>query len=148
MTDLPHIIAYTDGGCSPNPGPGGWGVVLQVRDQQRTFNGGHPDTTNNRMEMTAAIEALRRLKRACKVTLYTDSQYVQRGITEWISGWKRRGWKTAARKPVKNRDLWMTLDDLCQKHEVEWRWVKAHDGNEGNELADRLVVEGRAKFLA
>lgn len=130
---------YTDGACRGNPGPGGWGAVLRYRDNSRTLSGYHPDTTNNRMELTAVIEGLRALKRPCEVELITDSKYVMQGINEWIDQWKSNGWKTAAKKPVKNIDLWQQLDLETQRHAIEWRWVKGHAGIEGNELADQLA---------
>jgi len=134
----PEVIIYTDGACKGNPGPGGWGVLLISGDQRRELSGGERDTTNNRMELTAAIEALRALKRRCRVRLFTDSNYVKQGIETWIHGWKRNGWKTADRKPVKNADLWQTLDALAAAQDVEWRWVKGHAGDPGNERADEL----------
>jgi ribonuclease HI len=130
---------YTDGACRGNPGPGGWGVVLRYRDQSRLLKGYDPETTNNRMELTAVIEGLRALKRACSVELTTDSRYVMQGINEWIDQWKRNGWKTAAKKPVKNVDLWQQLDREAGRHEIRWQWVKGHTGHEGNELADQLA---------
>ena len=130
---------YTDGACRGNPGPGGWGVVLRYRDQSRSLNGYAAETTNNRMELTAVIEGLRALNRTCEVDLVTDSKYVMQGINEWIEQWKRNGWKTAAKKPVKNVDLWQQLDDEAGRHAINWQWVKGHAGNEGNELADRLA---------
>ena len=133
---------YTDGACRGNPGPGGWGAVLMYGDQTKEIFGGELETTNNRMELMAAIEALSSLKRACDLTLYTDSQYVRKGITEWIINWKKRNWKTAAKKPVKNSDLWRALDEQVQRHNIEWVWVKGHAGNSGNELADALANRG------
>lgn len=133
---------YTDGACRGNPGPGGWGVLLRSGDREREICGGDPATTNNRMELTAAIRGLAALKRRCRVLVYTDSEYVRRGIEEWLANWKRRGWKTAAKKPVKNEDLWRELDELAARHEVDWRWVKGHAGNEGNERADALANLG------
>ncbi|MGD8380318.1 MAG: ribonuclease HI [Gammaproteobacteria bacterium] len=134
-----HVEIYTDGACRGNPGPGGWGVVLRYNGSEKTLKGGEEATTNNRMELTAAIRALQALKRSCHVVLYTDSQYLRKGITEWMANWKRRGWRTADRKPVKNVELWQTLDELAGRHRVEWHWVKAHNGNPGNELADSLA---------
>ena len=133
------VVIHTDGACRGNPGPGGWGAVLEARDQSKTLNGFEAETTNNRMELTAVIEGLRALNRPCRVELVTDSRYVMEGITQWLDNWKRNGWKTAARKPVKNVDLWRRLDDEVQRHEVDWRWVKGHSGNAGNELADQLA---------
>jgi ribonuclease HI len=136
------IVAYTDGACRGNPGPGGWGVVLQCNGREKELCGGEPATTNNRMEMTAAIRALEALTEPCRVDLYTDSVYVRSGITEWLPNWQRRGWRTAGRKPVKNQDLWQHLSELAAKHEVKWHWVKGHAGTRGNELADRLANKG------
>ena len=137
---MPEIVEiYTDGACSGNPGPGGWGAVLLYGDHERELSGGAAETTNNRMELMAAIEALQALKRPCQARLHTDSTYVKDGITDWINRWKRNGWKTAAKKPVKNVDLWQRLDALLQNHEVEWLWVKGHAGNHGNERADILA---------
>ena len=136
------IEIYTDGACRGNPGPGGWGAVLIAARHRKTMHGGEAETTNNRMELTAAIEALNALKSASKVTLYTDSKYVMDGINEWMPNWKKRGWKTAARKPVKNQDLWMALDEAIQRHEISWKWVKGHNGNPGNEEADELANLG------
>lgn len=133
---------YTDGACRGNPGAGGWGALLLFGDQTKELFGGEALTTNNRMELMAAIQALSALKRGCELTLYTDSQYVRKGITEWIDNWKRRDWKTAAKKPVKNVDLWQTLDKLVAQHTVHWVWVKGHAGNEGNERADQLANRG------
>ena len=133
------VVMYTDGACRGNPGPGGWGVVLRYRNQSRSLKGYAAETTNNRMELTAVIEGLRALNRACEVDLVTDSKYVMQGINEWIEQWKRNGWKTAAKKPVKNVDLWQQLDDEAGRHAINWQWVKGHAGNEGNELADRLA---------
>jgi ribonuclease HI len=137
-----EVEIYTDGACRGNPGPGGWGVLLRSGHREREICGGEPNTTNNRMELTAAIRALAALKRRCRVVIYTDSEYVRRGIDEWLVNWKRRGWKTAAKKPVKNEDLWRELDDLAARHDVHWRWVKAHAGIEGNERADALANLG------
>jgi len=136
------VKAYTDGACSGNPGPGGWGVVLQFGDHERELKGGESDTTNNRMELTAAIEALKALKEPCHIELTTDSTYVKDGITKWLSNWKRNGWKTAAKKPVKNQDLWQQLEDCVAQHTVEWLWVKGHSGHPENERADTLANEG------
>ena len=136
------VVIYTDGGCSPNPGVGGWGVLLKFGDAERELCGGHPATTNNRMELQAAIEALSALKWPCAVHLYTDSAYVKNGITRWLAGWRRNGWRTASKKPVKNDDLWRTLDALTQTHAIDWRWVKGHSGDPGNERADALATKG------
>jgi len=137
-----RVEIYTDGACRGNPGPGGWGAVLVSGQHRRELWGGEAATTNNRMEMTAAIEALTALKRRCEVDLYTDSQYVRNGITEWLPQWKRRGWKTSDRKPVKNADLWMRLESEMSRHEVRWHWVKGHAGHAGNERADELANRG------
>jgi ribonuclease HI len=138
------IDIYTDGACKGNPGPGGWGALLQSADARKELCGGELDTTNNRMEMMAVIEALAALKRPCKVTLHVDSQYVLKGMTEWLPGWKARGWKTAAKAPVKNVDLWQRLDTLINggAHQIEWRWVRGHTGHPGNERADQLANQG------
>ncbi|MEL6473985.1 MAG: ribonuclease HI [Pseudomonadota bacterium] len=136
------IDIWTDGACSGNPGPGGWGAVLKAGDKERELFGGEPETTNNRMELMAAIEALNALKKPSTVTLHTDSTYVKDGLTKWIHGWKRNGWKTAAKKPVKNKDLWQALDEACSRHEITWKWVKGHAGDEGNERADALARRG------
>ncbi|MDF1822791.1 MAG: ribonuclease HI [Alcanivoracaceae bacterium] len=133
---------FTDGACRGNPGPGGWGVLLRYGDRERELFGGEADTTNNRMELMAAIEGLRALTRTCEVVLTTDSEYVMKGITEWMAGWKKRQWKTAARKPVKNADLWQALEKQVARHSVQWRWVKGHSGHEGNERADQLANQG------
>ena len=140
------IHIYTDGACKGNPGKGGWGAILEVDGKERELFGGEPVTTNNRMELTAVIEALAALKRPCRVVLHTDSQYVQKGITEWIHGWKARGWRTAAREPVKNVDLWKKLDEVVRAHEIDWKWVKGHAGDAGNERADALANKGVASL--
>ncbi len=140
------VIIHTDGACSGNPGPGGWGAVLQYGGTVKELKGGAAQTTNNQMELTATIEALNALKRPCKVELYTDSQYVKNGIGGWIFGWKKNGWKTAAKKPVKNVELWQALDDAVKRHQITWHWVKGHAGDELNERADRLANEGMAPF--
>ena len=139
-----QVQIYTDGACKGNPGPGGWGVVLLSGGTEKELFGGEPATTNNRMELTAVIEALAALKRPCQVSLYLDSEYVRKGITEWVSGWKTRGWRTAAKQPVKNVDLWQRLDALVGTagHAISWRWVKGHSGNPGNERADMLANRG------
>ncbi len=136
------VDIFSDGACKGNPGPGGWGAVLRFGDQEKEIFGGEPQTTNNRMEMTAVIEALSQLKRASKVRVYTDSQYVQKGISEWLPGWKARRWRTAANQPVKNVDLWQRLDVLAAQHDVEWLWVKGHAGHPENERADALANRG------
>ena len=133
------IVIYTDGACRGNPGPGGWGVVMRYHDRHKTLNGYDGETTNNRMELTAVIEALKSLKRSCEIELHTDSKYVLQGINEWIANWKANGWKTAARKDVKNIDLWQRLDDEVARHKIDWNWVKGHSGVEGNEHADQLA---------
>ncbi|WP_435408749.1 ribonuclease HI [Pleionea litopenaei] len=133
---------FTDGACKGNPGPGGWGVLLRSGKHEKELYGGESETTNNRMELTAAIEGLKALKRPCQVELTTDSQYVRKGITEWMDNWKARGWKTAAKKPVKNADLWSELDELVQRHQVNWHWVKGHSGHRENEIADELANKG------
>lgn len=140
MTRVVEI--YTDGACKGNPGAGGWGALLEYDGKTRELFGGEPYTTNNRMELTAVIRALAALKRPCKVRIHTDSQYVQQGISNWIRDWKRRGWKTADKKPVKNLDLWRELDELAGKHEIEWVWVRGHAGHRGNERADELANLG------
>ena len=139
---MKQVQAFTDGACSGNPGPGGWGAVLQFGDRERELYGGADDTTNNRMELTAAIEALKALKEPCEVSLTTDSTYVKDGITQWLVNWKKNGWKTAARKAVKNQDLWQQLDDQASRHRIEWRWVKGHSGHPENERADALANRG------
>ena len=138
----PKVVIYTDGACSGNPGPGGWGALLISGGHRRDICGGEPDTTNNRMELMAAIQALEALRKPCLVELHTDSTYVMKGISEWIHGWKKRGWKTADKKPVKNEDLWRRLDIARDRHTVEWRWVKGHAGHELNEHADALAGQG------
>lgn len=138
----PAVVIYSDGACSGNPGPGGWGAVMISGTHLKEISGGEPSTTNNRMELMAAIQALEALKKPCKVELHTDSQYVMKGISEWIHGWKRRGWKTADNKPVKNDDLWRRLDAARARHDVSWNWVKGHAGHELNERADALARKG------
>ena len=139
---MKHVEIFTDGACRGNPGPGGWGALLRYGGVERELYGGEADTTNNRMELQAAIEGLKALSRRCQVTLTTDSVYVKNGITTWLDGWKKKGWKTAARKPVKNVDLWQALDEQNQRHEVQWHWVKGHSGHRENELADLLANRG------
>lgn len=136
------VEIYTDGACRGNPGPGGWGAILHYGGREKELCGGEAGTTNNRMELMAAIAALEALREPCTVTLYTDSTYVRNGITEWMAGWRRRGWKTADRKPVKNRELWQRLDAATERHTIDWRWVRGHDGNPGNERADALANQG------
>jgi ribonuclease HI len=143
----PQVVIYTDGACSGNPGPGGWGAVLLSGPHRKEIWGGELATTNNRMELMAAIQALESLKKPCKVEVHTDSKYVQQGIHEWIHGWKKRGWLTADKKPVKNADLWRRLDEARQRHDVQWRWVKGHAGHELNELADALARRGIKEVL-
>lgn len=140
------VEIFTDGACKGNPGPGGWGAVLRYGDNEKQIFGGEANTTNNRMELMAAIEALAVLKRECDVKLTTDSQYVRKGITEWMKNWKRNGWKTAAKQPVKNADLWQRLDAEVQRHNVAWHWVKGHSGHPENELADQLANRGAEQF--
>ena len=149
---MADLFAYTDGACSGNPGPGGWGVVMLAREgenvlKERALSGGEPQTTNNRMELMAAIAALEALERPAELTLVTDSTYLRDGVTKWIHGWKRNGWKTAAKKPVKNEDLWRRLDEAARRHQVRWDWVKGHAGHPENERADELAREGMAPFL-
>ena len=139
---IDEVTVYTDGACRGNPGPGGWGAILIARGKERELWGGDAATTNNRMELSAVINALQALKRRCRVTLYTDSKYVIQGIEDWMPGWKKRNWKTADKKPVKNRDLWEALDALTASHEIVWVWVKGHAGHAGNERADALANRG------
>ena len=148
MTEGPHVIVHTDGACSGNPGPGGWGAILSYGEHEKELKGGEPHTTNNRMELMAAISALEALKRPSTVEMHTDSQYVQQGISQWITKWKRNGWKTADKKPVKNVDLWQRLDAAMQQHNVKWHWVKGHAGHELNERADRLAVAAITEMRA
>lgn len=136
---IPSVALFTDGACSGNPGPGGWGALLRCKGVEKELSGAEADTTNNRMELMAAIEGLKSLKRACAVDLYTDSKYVLQGLTEWLPGWKARGWKTADKKPVKNQDLWMALDEQVARHHVTWHWVKGHAGHAENERVDELA---------
>jgi len=146
-TSSTTVEIFTDGACKGNPGPGGWGALLRYQGKEKSLFGGELDTTNNRMEMQAVIEALRSLKRPCDVKLTTDSVYVKNGITNWIAGWKQRNWKTAAKKPVKNVDLWKQLDEECAKHDIEWHWVKGHSGHRENEIADELANQGVDQVL-
>ena len=139
-----RVVIHTDGACSGNPGPGGWGAILDYKDTRKELHGGEPQSTNNRMELTAAIEALKALKRPCTVEMHVDSQYVKDGITKWIQRWKKNGWKTADKKPVKNVELWQALDSAIQRHEISWHWVKGHDGHAENERADELARMGIA----
>lgn len=150
---MAELFAYTDGACSGNPGPGGWGALLIAREgdavvKERELSGGEPDTTNNRMELLAAITALESLTRPSRLTVVTDSAYVKNGITTWLHGWKRNGWKTAAKKPVKNDDLWKRLDAAAARHDVTWEWIKGHAGHPENERADALARQGMAPFKA
>jgi len=141
-----RVEIFTDGACKGNPGPGGWGALLRYKGYEKEIFGGEPETTNNRMELMAVISALQSLRRRSKVRITTDSQYVKNGITQWIFNWKRNGWKTAAKKPVKNADLWRQLDELVAQHDVEWAWVKGHSGHPENELADALANKGIAQL--
>ena len=142
------VVIFTDGACSGNPGPGGYGVILIAGGHRKELKGGEPHTTNNRMELMGAIAALEALNRPCTVELHTDSQYLRLGITQWLAGWKRNGWRTASRQPVKNEDLWRRLDAVAQRHRVDWRWVKGHAGHDENERADELAREGLKEALA
>ncbi len=150
--DLPHVIIHTDGACRGNPGPGGWGAILRAQGKHdgkyKKIKGSEEVSTNNRMELTAAIMALRALKKRTLVDLHTDSKYVQQGILEWMEGWKKRAWRTAAKKPVKNKDLWQELDKEAQRHEITWHWIKGHAGHADNELADELANEAVDIMLA
>ena len=141
MSELPHVEIATDGACKGNPGPGGWGVLLRTGETEKELSGGEANTTNNRMELMAAIRGLNALKRPCRVTLSTDSKYVMDGLTKWIHGWQKNGWKTAAKKPVKNAELWKELLAAAKPHRVEWKWVKGHAGHPDNERADRLASD-------
>lgn len=136
------VVIYTDGACRGNPGPGGWGAILKYGGKEKELCGGESETTNNRMELMAAIKALEALKQGCSIELHTDSTYVLKGITEWLEGWKAKGWKTASKKPVKNVDLWQRLDEEIQRHKIEWKWVKGHSGDLGNDTADALANRG------
>lgn len=142
ITTMKHVEIFTDGACKGNPGPGGWGALLRYDGTERELFGGEADTTNNRMELMAAIEGLKALKQICQVTLTTDSTYVKNGINSWIHNWKKNGWRTANKKPVKNADLWQQLDTQVQRHDVTWHWVKGHAGHRENEIADRLANQG------
>jgi len=144
------VEIWTDGACKGNPGWGGWGALLRQGRHEKTLFGGQADTTNNRMELLAVIEALKALKRPCQVVVHTDSQYVQKGMTQWLANWKRRDWRTADKKPVKNADLWQELDELVSRHDVTWKWVRGHAGDAGNEMADQLANQGvrQARSLA
>jgi ribonuclease HI len=146
MTDLPPVDIFTDGACKGNPGPGGWGAVLRFGDREKEISGGEAQTTNNRMEMMAAVEALNALKRPCRVTLHTDSKYVMDGITKWVFGWQKNGWKTADRKPVKNAEIWQALLAATARHTVTWTWVKGHAGHPENERADQLASAAAERF--
>ena len=145
---MKEIVIHTDGACRGNPGPGGWGALLQYNGTQKPLKGGEPVTTNNRMELTAAIRALEALKEPCRVVLITDSNYLRQGITEWLPDWKKRGWRTADKKPVKNTDLWQQLESAVAAHTIEWRWVRGHSGDAGNEAADCLANEAIDEMLA
>ncbi len=145
---MEEVEIYTDGACSGNPGPGGWGAILRSKDTEKELSGGDKDTTNNRMEMMAVIVALEALTRPCKVTITTDSQYVLKGMTEWLAGWKKKNWMTASRKPVKNVDLWQRMDTAAQIHSLKWEWVRGHQGHPENERADQLAVTAREKIAA
>lgn len=143
---MTHVTIYTDGACSGNPGPGGWGAILVHGKNRKELSGGEVETTNNRMELQAAIEALNALKRPCRVDLYTDSVYVRDGITKWIEGWQRNGWRTSAKKPVKNAELWQDLQAALKPHDIDWHWVKGHAGHPENERADELARNGMAPY--
>lgn len=146
MSDTQRVETWTDGACSGNPGPGGWGVLLRFGEHEKELCGGETATTNNRMELMAAIQALDALKRPCVVDLYTDSSYVKNGITQWMHNWKRKGWRTASNSPVKNADLWQALDAAAQRHDVSWHWIKGHAGHEENERADALARQGMKPY--
>ena len=144
---MEHVEIFTDGACSGNPGPGGWGTILRAKDNEKELSGGEKMTTNNRMEMMAVIAGLEALKRPCHVTITTDSQYVMTGMTEWMKGWKAKNWRTAARQPVKNADLWQRMDAASQPHKLSWQWVRGHDGHPENERADQLAVAARTQIV-
>ncbi|MEM8914781.1 MAG: ribonuclease HI [Pseudomonadota bacterium] len=144
LSEKRPVVIFTDGACSGNPGPGGWGAILRYGEAEKELSGGAVDTTNNRMELTAAIEALSALKRPSTVELHTDSEYLRQGVTQWLEGWKARGWRTAAKKPVKNVDLWQQLEEVMAPHRIDWRWVKGHAGHPDNERADALARAGAA----
>lgn len=145
---MKQIVIYTDGACRGNPGPGGWGALLRYNGHEKRLKGGEAPTTNNRMELMAAITALESLREPCAITLHTDSTYVMQGLTEWLPQWRARGWRTASKKPVKNQDLWQRLDRAAARHRIDWRWVKGHSGDEGNEMADQLANQGMEESLA
>lgn len=145
--DRPVVEIWTDGGCKPNPGPGGWGVLLRFGNAEKQLSGGDPATTNNRMELTAAAEALEALTRPCRVRLHTDSEYLKNGITRWSTGWVRKNWRSSTGDPVKNMDLWRRILDAAARHEIDWLWVRGHSGDEGNERVDRLATAGREAAL-
>ena len=139
MTDKKNVEIFSDGACSGNPGPGGWGTILRFKTVEKELSGYEPETTNNRMELTAVVEGLRALKQSCRVTIYTDSRYLKDGITSWIKKWKRNGWMTSQKEPVKNKDLWVAMDEAAQRHEIDWQWVKGHAGHPENERCDQLA---------
>jgi len=144
MSKLPHVTIYTDGACRGNPGPGGWAALLKYGTHEKELSGRASETTNNRMEMTAALKAMKSLKTPCQIDFFTDSEYLRKGITAWIANWKRRGWKTAAKKPVKNQDLWKSLDKAMDPHQITWHWVRGHAGNRENERVDQLARQAIA----
>lgn len=148
MSKMKHVIIYTDGACRGNPGPGGWGAILFYGEHEKILSGAETDTTNNRMELMAAIQALSAMKESCRIDIHTDSQYVQKGINEWLRNWKKNNWKTAAKQPVKNVDLWQQLDELANRHQITWHWVKGHSGHPQNELADEVANQAIDALLA